>query len=203
MKKVVVFSLMALVLGVLPAAAQVRLGVKGGVNISTVHFNSDIFEAENVTGLQIGPMLEIGFPVSGLGMDLAVLYSQKGLQIRDGRINRNLLESDFLEVPVNLKWKFGVPVLKGFLTAGPYAGFRIGGDKIWKVLESQIEQKNFSAGLNFGAGVEIVSHFQVGLNYGLGLTDNYSSYSISTNDIRNKLGDGKHQTWSITAAIIF
>ena len=202
MKKVVIFSLVALMLGVLPATAQIRFGVKGGANISKVHFRNEILKAENVTGLQIGPMMEATFPVFGLGLDAAVLYTQKGLQIREGVINRELA-SDFLEVPVNLRWKFGVPVVKGFLTAGPYVGFRIGGDKIWNVLESQIEQKNFAAGLNFGAGVEVFTHFQVGINYGLGLTDNYSSYSISADDVRNKLEGGKHQTWSITAAILF
>ena len=34
----------------LPARAQVKLGVKGGVNISSVHFNSDILKANNITG---------------------------------------------------------------------------------------------------------------------------------------------------------
>ena len=38
----------------------------------------------------------------------------------------------------------------------------------------QVKAKNFSAGLNFGAGVELISHLQVGFNYGLGLTDNYA-----------------------------
>ena len=46
----------------------------------------------------------------------------------------------------------------------------------------QVKAKNFSAGLNFGAGVELISHLQVGFNYGLGLTDNYSIEKVNLSD---------------------
>ena len=98
-------------------------------------------------------------------------------------------------MPVNLKWKFGLPIIKAYVAAGPYVGFRVGGDKIWDVVGDQLEAKSFSAGLNFGAGVELVKHLQVGINYGLGLTDNYSAKKI---DLK-----GKNRGWSITAAVLF
>ena len=46
----------------------------------------------------------------------------------------------------------------------------VGGDKFWDIPGSVADQvkENFSAGLNFGAGVELISHLQVGFNYGLG-----------------------------------
>ena len=53
----------------------------------------------------------------------------------------------------------------------------------------------FSAGLFFGAGVEVISHLQVGINYGLGLTDNYSAEKYDLN--------AKNRGWSVTAAILF
>lgn len=195
MKKTVALVLIALAaLITVPVKAQVKFGIKGGVNISTVHFNKEIVSKGNMTGFQIGPMIEARIPLVGIGFDAAVLYSQKGLGIGSEDI-----KTDYLDVPVNLKWKFGLPVVKGFLTAGPYVGFRVGGDKIWKVLNDQIEAKTFSAGLNFGAGIELISHLQVGVNYGLGLTDNYS---IKKADLTNG-GNGKNRGWSITAAILF
>ena len=83
----------------------------------------------------------------------------------------------------------------------PYIGFRVGGDKFWDIpgsVADQVKAKNFSAGLNFGAGVELISHLQVGFNYGLGLTDNYSIEKVNLSD-----GAGKNRGWSITAAILF
>ena len=100
-----------------------------------------------------------------------------------------------------MKWKFGLPIVKAYLAAGPYIGFRVGGDKFWDIpgsVADQVKAKNFSAGFNFGAGVELISHLQVGFNYGLGLTDNYSIEKVNLSD-----GAGKNRGWSITAAILF
>ena len=81
MKKIVGLVMVALLaLMALPANAQLKFGIKGGVNISSVHFNSDVLKADNVTGFQVGPMIETTLPLVGVGIDAAVLYSQKGLE---------------------------------------------------------------------------------------------------------------------------
>ena len=183
------------------ANAQLRLGVKGGLNISSVHFSSDVLKSDNVTGFQVGPMIEGSLPLVGVGFDAAILYAQKGLETQTVGGGKTTLKNDYIDVPVNLKWKLGLPVVKVYLAAGPYVGFRVGGNKIWEIPGSMVDQvktKNFSAGLNFGAGVELISHLQVGLTYGLGLTDNYS---VETPSLTKK--DGKNRGWSVTAAILF
>jgi len=200
MKKIVGFVLVALMtLMVVPVSAQINFGVKGGVNISSVHFNKDIIESSNITGFQIGPMVEIMAPYLGVGVDAAVLYSQKGMKNNDAQQDDDLT-TDYIDVPVNFKWKFGLPVIKGYFAAGPYVGFRVGGDKIWKIpgkIDSQLETKSFAAGLNFGLGAEVLSHLQVGFNYGFGLTNNYSGAD------GDETFDGKHRGWTISAAILF
>lgn len=183
------------------ANAQLRLGVKGGLNISSVHFSSDVLKSDNVTGFQVGPMIEGSLPLVGVGFDAAILYAQKGLETQTVGGGKTTLKNDYIDVPVNLKWKLGLPVVKVYLAAGPYVGFRVGGNKIWEIPGSMVDQvktKNFSAGLNFGAGVELISHLQIGLTYGLGLTDNYS---VETPSLTKK--DGKNRGWSVTAAILF
>ena len=190
-----------LLLGIGQANAQVRLGVKGGLNIASVHFSTDVLQSDNVTGFQVGPMIEGSLPLVGLGFDAAILYAQKGLETKTVGGEKTTLKNDYIDVPVNLKWKLGLPVMKVYLAAGPYVGFRVGGNKIWELPGSMVDQvktKSFSAGLNFGAGVELISHLQVGLNYGLGLTNNYSMESLSLTK-----SDGKNRGWSVTAAILF
>ena len=199
MKKVtglVLIILMAFI--AVPAKSQLKFGVKGGLNISSVHLNSDILKADNVTGFQIGPMIETTIPLIGVGLDAAILYSQKGMDVKSETGTSTNVKTDYIDVPVNLKWKFGLPIVKGYLAAGPYIGFRVGGDKFWEIPGSvvgQVKAKNFSAGLNFGAGVELISHLQVGINYGLGLTDNYSAEKYDLN--------AKNRGGSVTAAILF
>ena len=199
MKKVtglVLIILMAFI--AVPAKSQLKFGVKGGLNISSVHLNSDILKADNVTGFQIGPMIETTIPLIGVGLDAAILYSQKGMDVKSETGTSTNVKTDYIDVPVNLKWKFGLPIIKGYQAAGPYIGFRVGGDKFWEIPGSvvgRVKAKNFSAGLNFGAGVELISHLQVGINYGLGLTDNYSAEKYDLN--------AKNRGWSVTAAILF
>lgn len=196
MKKIVGIVLIALMaLVAIPAKSQIKFGIKGGVNISSVHFSKEVVSSDNVTGFNIGPMLEVMTPVMGIGFDAAILYSQKGVGVKG---NNKDIKNDYIDVPVNLKWKFGLPIIKGFLTAGPYVGFRVGGNKIWDIpgaVGNQLEAKSFNAGLNFGAGIELIKHLQVGFNYGLGLTDDYSASKIDLN--------GKNRGWSITAAVLF
>ena len=199
MKKVTGLVLVILMVFIaVPAKSQLKFGIKGGVNISSVHMNSDILKADNVTGFQIGPMIETTIPLIGIGLDAAILYSQKGMDVKSEAGTSTNVKTDYIDVPVNLKWKFGLPIIKGYLAAGPYIGFRVGGDKFWEIPGSvvgQVKAKNFSAGLNFGAGVELISHLQVGINYGLGLTDNYSAEKYDLN--------AKNRGWSVTAAILF
>ena len=183
----ILFSIVAL-----PAQAQFSWGIKGGANISSLHFSDlpETFSKSNITGFHIGPTIELIAPVVGLGFDASILYSQTGVEM-----GKQKIKNDYLDIPVNLKWKFGLPSLKVYLAAGPYVGFRLGGAKVWEVISDQISSKSFSAGLDFGAGVELFRHLQVGVNYQLGLTENYSMKNLNIG--------GKNRGWQLSAAILF
>ncbi|MDR2809213.1 MAG: PorT family protein [Tannerellaceae bacterium] len=190
-----VFIGVMLIMVAVSAQAQLHFGIKGGLNISSVKFSEDFLNAENVTGFHIGPLVELMIPYTGIGFDAAILYSQKGLYTQ-----RENISTDYIDIPVNLKWKIGIPLIKGYLSAGPYASFCVSGADVWKIpgnLQMQVENKTFAAGLNFGAGVEVFGSLQVGFTYGLGLTNDYSV---------NKVGDianGKSNLMSVTAALLF
>lgn len=198
MKKIATLFVIALfALIVCPAKAQVKFGIKGGVNITSVRFSRDIVKSDNVTGFQVGPMIEATMPLFGVGIDAALLYSQKGMDASN-QIGSENIKTDYIDIPVNLKWKFGLPIIKAYLAAGPYVGFRVGGDKFWDIpgeISGQMKAKSFNAGLNFGVGAELIKHLQVGFNYGLGLTDDFTSSKVDLS--------AKNRGWSITAAILF
>ena len=67
-----------LFLGIGQVSAQVRLGVKGGLNIASVHFSTDVLQSDNVTGFQIGPMGTdqpfAGRPELWFGLDQQLQY---------------------------------------------------------------------------------------------------------------------------------
>lgn len=202
MKKSVLFVLIA-VLGmvVVPASAQIKFGVKGGVNVSRASFSKDVLAADNLTGFNVGPMIEFQLPIVGIGMDAAILYSQRGFK-DNTKVEDKTIKTSYLDVPLNFKWKIGIPLVKFFATAGPYISFKVAGEKFWDLpgsVTGQLKANSFGAGLNFGAGVELISHLQVGFNYGLGLTNDYETLGVK--DVAD--ANGKSRGWSINAAILF
>ncbi|MDR2041510.1 MAG: PorT family protein [Tannerella sp.] len=197
--KIILSGALALMLA--PAVhAQLSFGAKAGVNIATVKFNNDVLDADNITGFQLGPMLEYVKPSTGWGLDVALLFTQKG-----GEVKNLAIKGNYLEIPMNVKWKLMTPLIKPYLAAGPYFGFRTGGRKIWDIsglyhdVSGQVKADNFSTGLNFSAGAEALGFLQVGLTYGLGLTNNFKTQDTGSLPEYK----GKTHTWSISAAVLF
>ncbi|MCL1934002.1 MAG: PorT family protein [Candidatus Azobacteroides sp.] len=186
--------------------AGIRIGAKAGVNLAKAAFNTDALKSDNFTGFQVGPIIEIsGFSgFSGLGIDAAVLYSQQGVKFSS---YENKVSA--LDIPVNLKMKFSLLDLLGmYISAGPYLSFKLNDQENDPESLSQIKgltNKKSGAGLNFGAGVELVKHLQVGVNYQFALNGDYNS-NFSLGDYLGNLtpaGNAKTRIWSITAAYFF
>ena len=63
------------------ANAQVKLGVKGGINTSQVSISIDDWKAENRIGYFIGPTIKFNLPILGLGMDASALYEKREAKV--------------------------------------------------------------------------------------------------------------------------
>ncbi|MGL5273101.1 MAG: porin family protein [Phocaeicola sp.] len=189
MKKLVGLLLVIICLGLtLPAQAQLNFGVKGGLNVSKVSLSSSTFNPDNRAGWFIGPMAELTLPIIGIGVDAAALYTQNELATDD---NSATLKT--LEVPVNLKWTMGLGSTLGiYVAAGPQFGFNIGNSytDFWN-----LEKNNTS--FNIGAGVKLISHLQLGINYNFALSN---AAEIKIND---EVISVKRNAWQISAAYIF
>ncbi|MDR1682727.1 MAG: PorT family protein [Candidatus Symbiothrix sp.] len=215
MKKNWIFLLALLLTSGITVQAQLKFGLKAGVNLSNVALDggalADNLEVDNFTGFHVGPIVEITVPILGIGLDAALLYSNEGFKVSGvkglsdaqtalfGEIET--YKTNNLLVPVNLKYKLNVLNLIGAYAAiGPYAKFNI--DK----MKEEYESKTFAAGLNFGIGVELLGHLQVGVNYQLGLTSDYNSLKVpGISDVLDPLASlkGKPQIWTISAAYLF
>ncbi|MCL1937279.1 MAG: porin family protein [Candidatus Azobacteroides sp.] len=201
MKKHFLFLLSLFLISGFTAQAQFKFGVKAGVNLSKISCSGnkvakDWYDnnVENMTGFLVGPMVEFTVPLIGVGMDAAVLYSQEGFKLKE--INKSF-KTNNLEVPVNLKYKITfLDVVGAFATAGPYIKFKLSDD-----LLEQYKSKSFGAGLNFGIGIELLSHLQVGVAYKLGLTNDYGSIQ-DVGDVLSAI-KGKTSLWTVSAAYLF
>jgi len=170
MKKALVICSLAL-LSFIPASAQFSWGIRGGLNL----VNNDITavnqksatDKDSYTGFFVGPMAEVQIPIIGIGIDVAALYSQKGLEVTD----KETMKNQSLAIPVSLKYSLGLGNFAAvYFAAGPQFDYKIGdldtkiqdGDD---VKEFDLEQSTWS--VNIGAGVKLINHIQAGINYNI------------------------------------
>ena len=199
MKKNVVILIALLFIGGITAQAQFKYGLKAGVNISKADFDTKVIDSnvENLTGFQVGPTIEFMVPIIGIGFDASLLYSQQGFKVK----GEESYKTNTLDIPVNLKYKISaLDVVGAYLAAGPYASFNLSDN-----FKNSLEAKTFGAGLNFGLGVELLGRLQIGANYKLGLTDDYSSLSSLTDEEGFTIPSfkGTQSGWTISAAYFF
>lgn len=185
MKKVftvLTIAVCSLLMATTTARAQlIKWGVKGGVNVTKIDFDEGY--KDKMAGFFIGPMAELTIPVVGLGVDAALLFSQKGI-----KADTDATKQVGLDIPVNLKYTFGLGSAFGiFLAAGPDFYFDFKGEK------DGVEKKKAQVVINVGGGLKLLRHLQLGVNYNIPIGDHFE-----VDDLK-----GKDKTWQISLAYIF
>ena len=188
MKKIFSVLMVAVALMmVAPVQAQlIKFGVKGGLNMSKLDFKADNLKEfnDNSTGFFIGPMAEFTLPIVGLGIDGALMYSQRG---------KGEMKKQGIEVPVNLKYTIGLGSILGmYVAAGPdfYYSFK-------DIDIDKLEAKKTAVSLNLGAGVKLLKKLQVGVVYQIPMGDSFDLKNLDNKVI------GETKTWQVSAAYIF
>ena len=177
MKKLVVVLMMALLM-ISPANAQVRLGIKGGMNLSKLTFDKDVVSSNNRAGFFVGPIFYVDLPfLPGFGFDLAAIYDRKGTTMTaviDDQKYEKKGYVQFLDVPIDINYK--ISFSRGFAiygSTGPQFSFNLKQDDFKTIVDQRanykIKDSNFS--WNVGFGMEIIRHFRLGYNYNIALGD--------------------------------
>lgn len=212
MKKVLSFIVLAVSLFFAnPAQAQIKLGVKGGLNVSNLKLNNDVYDTSNRAGFFIGPMVKVTVPITGLSFDVAALYDQKDAKVKvaddvvGGAYTTTTIKQKFIDIPVNVRYGFGLSSLANiFLFAGPQWGINVG-NKNFKWDESSsysLKKANFS--VNVGAGVTFFSHLQASVNYNIECNKSGKMDTGSVDSNGNPVVvKGRNNTWQIALGYWF
>ena len=207
MKKILMLIVVAVGIS-LPSQAQVKFGLKGGLNLTSMSFNKSSAEdaIKNKAGFFIGPTVKIGLPVSGLSLDASALYDQ-----RESKMNVNgteeTLKSQSFQVPINIRYAVGLgSVVNLFAFAGPQFGFNLG-DKSKEIFNNALDwtlrSSNVSA--NVGLGATVLNHLQVTVNYNiaLGKTGEVDLKQGADATWNTLTGKSKANAWQVSAAYFF
>ncbi len=200
MKKVFFTLAVMAIMAVVPASAQsVKFGVKGGINNTKLSLDIDELKAKSKMGWFIGPTLKIDLPIL-IGFDIAALYDQKKVGIDDESFTQKSIE-----IPINAKLNIDLAAGTGvFFALGPQFGFNVGKDEFnWKDKHDyqntfQMKKSNFS--INFGAGVKLIDHLEVGFTYNIALGKTGDLENLTAKQIKD---DPKSKSWNLSAAYYF
>ena len=189
-----------------------RFGPRIGTEVNSMRLNSDVFNSDNRAGFTGGLMMEVNVPLVGIAFDLSVMYvhrlnnnslkagasdspDQNSMLTADSYIKR-----DYIEIPLNFKYKIGLPivgkVVSPYLFTGPSLAFLASKRHI----NEAYKNKAFDVAWNFGVGLQLFTHLQVGASYGLGITKTVEKVSSIT---AGPEITGRNNYWTVTAAWLF
>ena len=207
------FFSLCMVLIALTANAQVRFGVKGGVDLAKLSFKNDVFKSDNRTGWFIGPTMNIPIPLPGMSIDLAALYNQRESKIdvfyapvgTTDTKQVNTLKTKQIIVPLALRYSIYLGTgFNVFAFGGPQLGFAIGDkeqnltndhEAIWRL-------KNSSFSVNVGAGITL-ANFQLSANYNVGVSKTGEVTWKNATQAAADGWNGNYNSWQLSAAYFF
>ena len=203
---IVVVALMSTV----AVQAQVKFGVKGGMELLEMKFKDDVFNADNRSGWFIGPTLKIGLPLPGLAVDVSALYNQRESKIdlyesADRQVKT--LKTKQIAVPLNLRYGLSLgSAADVFVYAGPQVAFRVGDESELisqsgeNDLQWRVKNSNFS--VNGGLGCTL-GPIQIAANYNVAVGRTGDVTLGDAVDAAKSGLHGKYNSWQISATWYF
>ncbi len=180
---------------------KIKYGIKAGVNFGSFGYDSDTKKAieedgteiKSLTSFHIGGYADYAFS-DAFSLQAGLTLNGKGGKetwSEDGDSWESKTNIMYLEIPVNAVYKTG-----GFYVgAGPYFGFALSG-KVTETDEEDVDLKFGSGdddhlkgtdfGVNFLAGYQLKNNINIGVGYGLGLS-NLVPKQVANESVKNRV----------------
>ena len=209
MKRIFTLVVLAVAMTMTAQAQGIKFGVKAGLNITKMSISKDVFDSKNKAGFFVGPTLKLSLPM-GFGADIAALYDERSANVEfessstsysvladeHQSSSNETIKQKSIQVPVNLRYNIGLSSMAGiYLAVGPQFGFPVA-DKVFKTEFGEYRLKDANLSVNFGAGLTLMGHLEVGFTYNLAAGK--SGEFTNLNDI-----DTHNNAWQISAAYYF
>ena len=177
-----------------PAKAEVKFGLKGGLNLTSISLDANAISKTNQAGFFIGPTFKFTIPIVGLGFDASALYDQ-----RKAEVDNTSVKQQSIQIPINLRYGIGLGSTASiYFFAGPQFGFNVG-DKDIKTDLGNWTFNSSSVSANVGLGLMLLGHLQVSANYNFGLGKT-GEFDVLNTDLKK---NGKFNAWQIGVAYFF
>lgn len=203
MKKKFFATLLLVSFVVVGVNAQIKFGVKGGLNMSSLSVSGKVIDKSNNIGFYLGPTVKFSLPLTGLGLDVSALYNQYSSDVtvdagneQTTRENATLTVKQ-LAIPVNVRYGVGLGSLASiYAFAGPQFAFNLADD----ISSIDWKWKNTYLSVNVGVGVSLLKHLQASVNYNIGCG---KSGETSASGAVRQAFNAKSNAWQLGVAYYF
>ena len=168
-----------------------QFGIKTGVNMANEIKSFSVadiaagFESRNLNGYQIGVIYQLMPKKSGLGGEIAAILTQKGSTFSDtsnvaGVIKKGYRELNYVEVPLNLRYRLTLGFIGVYGIAGLYGSYELSGKTYDDIAKTSQEttyatfMDHVDYGYNLGAGIELFKKIQFGGTWTQGIKNTSS-----------------------------
>ena len=165
-------------------AQDVKYGVKGGLNLSTLNFDGDGAPSSNtLASINIGGFVEVKIS-DKFSIQPELVYSKQGnkMNFESEGARLNSFKLDYINIPVMAKYY----VAQDFsIEMGPQIGFltsaKVNGTSSGTTVEVDAKQffKSVDFGVNLGASYDLTKKVSLGVRYNLGLANIGSDEFVS------------------------
>ncbi len=193
-----------------PASASdlFKFGIKAGVDINKMSMSKDAFSSDNRAGFTGGVTAQFTIPIVNIGADVSLMYVRRSSEVLTASsdpadINKEIsttLNDNYLDIPVHLRYNLALPAISNivmpYIFTGPDFAFNLS-----RNIVKDYKKKNFDCIWDFGIGIRIVKHLEIGASYGLGMTKTLRFVGQDINGIPGS--NGRSNCWTVTAAWLF
>lgn len=171
--------------------ANAQIGIIGGVTTSSTTIDTENIEKnfENVNLYHVGVALKLPLPL-GFAIQPELLYQMKGADLKETydalgtgaevKTSEFSTKDGFIELGVGAQWGIDLVAFRPFVFAKPFVGYKLTGEENYSNAATEVVQNgteetyekylaeaktNLEYGYSIGAGIELLEHFQVSLEY--------------------------------------
>lgn len=193
------------------ASAQIKLGVKAGVDLMHLSTDREFMDAKYRSGFHLGPTIKVDIPSTSFGADVSLILDQRSAEVTAtplvGESEVAKLTSRTLNIPLNVRfYVLDLKALDVFVKAGPQLTTYLGDKKIIEGVEDfKDEWADSEYYVNLGGGFTISKQLEVSANCNIYCGKTRDAKLLSTFEQAKQAikHDVKKLAWQISAAWYF
>lgn len=184
--------------------AHAQFGIIGGLNFSGTDYTANdlINEAKNVTLYHAGVAFKADLPL-GFAIQPELTYNVKGAKLDNvGSVDDFQYKNGYIELGAGVQWGIDLLVARPFLVAEPFIGYMVNPDSEFKTVSDEINKLEY--GIGIGAGVDLLNHLQLSVQWYKNLGQLVNGSASSTADVWDSIKDVKsYHGIRVTLGIFF